>query len=596
MKKLNAYFEKKLQELKNDEMQLAAYNSLDNTVVIAGPGSGKTTVLTLKVMQLLEQYITDPRGLACLTYSTEAAREFKDRLKKLGLQKRKNVFLGTVHSFCLSEIIIPFARLYPKYKIPQPIKIISEKEKNKLFVDQQYEGEPKLVDVDKERTRNIKGISRVAIESYDVALRAAIHFEELLFEKGYIDFISMVKLSVEMISNEAYIRKALEAKYPWIIVDEYQDLGKPLHEIILTLLNSTKIKVFAVGDSDQSIYGFQGAAPDYLLELSEREDINRIFLKNNYRSSQTIVDASQYVLNSTRGYIASGKFKDYDADLEFFECSSGMNEQYEKAMELINEFHKNGVPYHEIAVLVGSNNNIADLSELCSSNNIPTYSSRQTFRTTDLTIWLQMCAKWVIDKQKSSFDDICFAWKNFIAHKYSVDEDEFISIRKNLYTILNESISYENNLAQWLSYIYESIDITDIFDGSEKYPDEMENLKKLNEFLDDAPMPLSIKFLAQLGTPENQVVLSTRHSSKGLEFDVVIMLGMEKDSFPSYYDKTERELDEARRLCFVAVSRARKKCILIRSQRLPNKYGKWFAKDPSPFWIALKEFQENRKQ
>ena len=121
-------------------------------------------------------------------------------------------------------------------------------------------------------------------------------------------------------------------------------------------------------------------------------------------------------------------------------------------------------------------------------------------------------------------------------------------------------------------------------------------LKKLNEFLDDAPMPLSIKFLAQLGTPENQVVLSTRHSSKGLEFDVVIMLGMEKDSFPSYYDKTERELDEARRLCFVAVSRARKKCILIRSQRLPNKYGKWFAKDPSPFWIALKEFQENRKQ
>ena len=239
MKKLNAYFEKKLQELKNDEMQLAAYNSLDNTVVIAGPGSGKTTVLTLKVMQLLEQYITDPRGLACLTYSTEAAREFKDRLKKLGLQKRKNVFLGTVHSFCLSEIIIPFARLYPKYKIPQPIKIISEKEKNKLFVDQQYEGEPKLVDVDKERTRNIKGISRVAIESYDVALRAAIHFEELLFEKGYIDFISMVKLSVEMISNEAYIRKALEAKYPWIIVDEYQDLGKPLHEIILTLLNSS---------------------------------------------------------------------------------------------------------------------------------------------------------------------------------------------------------------------------------------------------------------------------------------------------------------------------------------------------------------------
>ena len=596
VKKLNEYFEKKLQEVKNDDMQLAAYNSLDNTVVIAGPGSGKTTVLTLKVMQLLEQYITEPRGLACLTYSTEATREFKDRLKKMGLQKRKNVFLGTVHSFCLSEIIIPFSMLYPEYKIPLPIRIISEKEKNKLFAEQQYEGNPKLVDVDKERTRNIRGISRVALESYDIALKAAIHFEELLFEKGYVDFISMIKLSVEMISNEAYIRKTIEAKYPWIIVDEYQDLGRPLHEIILTLLNSTKIKVFAVGDSDQSIYGFQGADPGYLLELSEREDVERILLKNNYRSSQTIVDASQYVLNRTRGYIASGELKDYDADLEFFECSYGMNEQYEKTIELINDFHKNGVPYHEIAVLVGSNNNVACLSELCSSNNIPTYTSRQIFRTTDLIVWLQMCARWVIDRENSSFDDICFVWKSFISHKYLLDEDEFLSIRKNIYRVLSNSIVYKNNLSAWLSYIYENIDIRSIFAHSEKYPDEIDNLKKLKDFLDDETTPLSIKYLARLGTPENQVVLSTRHSSKGLEFDVVVMLGMEKDSFPSYYDNTEKKLEEARRLCFVAVSRARKKCILIRSHQLPNKYGKWFPKDPSPFWIALKEFQENRKK
>ena len=86
------------------------------------------------------------------------------------------------------------------------------------------------------------------IESYDIALKAAISFEELLIQNGYLDFISMVKKSVELIKNESYVRKALEAKYPWIIVDEYQDLGKPLHELILTLLNLTRIKVFAVGD------------------------------------------------------------------------------------------------------------------------------------------------------------------------------------------------------------------------------------------------------------------------------------------------------------------------------------------------------------
>ena len=297
-------------------MQFAAYKAVNNTVVIAGPGSGKTTVLTLKVMQLLAEMIYPPRGLACLTYSTEAVREFKSRLVKLGLEKRKNVFLGTVHSFCLSEIITPFAALYPQYKIPLPIRIISEAEKNRLFNSQNYEGTPKLIDVDKERTRNIKGISRVAIESYDIALKAAISFEELLIQNGYLDFISMVKKSVGLIKNESYVRKALEAKYPWIIVDEYQDLGKPLHELILTLLNLTRIKVFAVGDADQSIYDFQGAAPDYLIELSQRQDVSCIHLKNNYRSSQTIVDASEYVLKSSRGYIASGKLRDYHAKLE----------------------------------------------------------------------------------------------------------------------------------------------------------------------------------------------------------------------------------------------------------------------------------------
>lgn len=86
---MNAYFEKKLQEISKDDMQFAAYKAVNNTVVIAGPGSGKTTVLTLKVIQLLTEMIYPPRGLACLTYSTEAAREFKDRLAKLGLEKRK---------------------------------------------------------------------------------------------------------------------------------------------------------------------------------------------------------------------------------------------------------------------------------------------------------------------------------------------------------------------------------------------------------------------------------------------------------------------------------------------------------------------------
>lgn len=594
MNVVNAYFEKKLQEISEDDMQFAAYKAVNNTVVIAGPGSGKTTVLTLKVMQLLAEMIYPPRGLACLTYSTEAVREFKSRLVKLGLEKRKNVFLGTVHSFCLSEIITPFAALYPQYKIPLPIRIISEAEKNRLFDSQNYEGFPKLIDVDKERTRNIKGISRVAIESYDIALKAAISFEELLIQNGYLDFISMVKKSVELIKNEPYVRKALEAKYPWIIVDEYQDLGKPLHELILTLLNLTRIKVFAVGDADQSIYDFQGAAPDYLVELSQRQDVSCIHLKNNYRSSQTIVDASEYVLKSSRGYIASGKLRDYHAKLEFIECPKGMDEQYERVIEQISRFHTEGIPYHEIAVLVGNNKQVAELAQECSRQNTPAYIARQSFRLTDLIIWIQNCAKWVSDKCSVSFDEICSTWKSFISQKRIISEDDYFLLKRTIFQTLTASKVCTDNLSEWLCYLDKEVGIVSAFTASERYPDEIDNFNKLLETARSHDTQLTIKFLTRLGIPENQVVLTTRHSSKGLEFDVVILPGMEKDSFPSYYDNTPRKLAEARRLCFVSVSRARKACILIRSKNLQNKYGRWFSKEPSPFWVALQEFQDSR--
>jgi DNA helicase-2/ATP-dependent DNA helicase PcrA len=101
-------FKEKLNQIKKDKEQYEAFLSENNTVVIAGPGSGKTTVLTLKIMKLLMEEIKPPRGLACVTFSRAAAKEFKDRLNALGYQKRENVFLGTVHSFCISEIISPF--------------------------------------------------------------------------------------------------------------------------------------------------------------------------------------------------------------------------------------------------------------------------------------------------------------------------------------------------------------------------------------------------------------------------------------------------------------------------------------------------------
>src|SRR5665647_765234 len=179
-----SYYEEKLAQIIKDESQLEAYNSDKSTVVMAGPGSGKTTVLTLKIMKLLSCDITEPRGLACLTFSREAAREFETRLKKLGYKSRKNVFLGTVHSFCIAEVISKFANLYG-YNIPNPVKIISSSDKKKLFyaiIDELGYGDQYLsiTDMDKERMLGIKGLSKVEIPSYDIALKVATEYEKRL--------------------------------------------------------------------------------------------------------------------------------------------------------------------------------------------------------------------------------------------------------------------------------------------------------------------------------------------------------------------------------------------------------------------------------
>ena len=167
--------------------------------------------------------------------------------------------------------------------------------------------------------------------------------------------------------------------------------------LILLLIEDDTIKTFLSGDLYHELikqdhehllersYAKSASSNDYALNLAALQDATLY----DGRSSQTIVDASEYVLKSSRGYIASGKLRDYHAKLEFIECPKGMDEQYERVIEQISRFHTEGIPYHEIAVLVGNNKQVAELAQECSRQNIPAYIARQSFRLTDLIIWTQ---------------------------------------------------------------------------------------------------------------------------------------------------------------------------------------------------------------
>lgn len=390
-----SYLEK-LSRLEKDEYQKDAFESQNNTVVLAGPGSGKTTVLTLKVMHLLNGIISEPRGLACLTYSREAAREFTERLKKLGLVRGRNIFLGTVHSFCLTEILGKFSDVY-SLNIPIPIKIIPEKEKANLFEKAKNNAQCKdkyfkIARMNCARMLSIAGVSNIRIDSDKEAELIANEYEKLLFQAGYIDYETIIIESTKLLQENTYVRECISAKYPWLLIDEYQDLGRPLHEMVLTLIDNTNIKFFAVGDPDQSIYGFQGAVPDYLCELAERPDVQKIVLRNNYRSNQDIIDGSELVLDQQRGYIAKTR-KSENAVYEFIEVNDGLEEQIQYFLKkIVPRLVEAQIPYDEIAVLVGNNVECNNIAMGCQKENIPYYIVKHDFNRSDFIKWVESCA------------------------------------------------------------------------------------------------------------------------------------------------------------------------------------------------------------
>lgn len=283
--------------IRADASQWKAYNSKENTVVIAGPGSGKTRVLTLKAIKLLQSDIHYPSGLACISYSRETVRELKKRLKEYGYRSNRNDFIGTMHGFCLIHILQPFARLFPQYNVPVPMKIASDDLTWQIYygvLDELNIDTSQLsrIVLNRQRSLSFSGSSEVEIQTNVFEVQAAELYEKRLNESGYVDFISMVNIATQMIREQDYIKQTLEAKFPWLLIDEYQDLGKALHEMILELEALTEIKIFAVGDMNQSIYGFNGAYPDFLQELNGKDDFESIPLTSNYRSNQDIIEGS----------------------------------------------------------------------------------------------------------------------------------------------------------------------------------------------------------------------------------------------------------------------------------------------------------------
>jgi DNA helicase II / ATP-dependent DNA helicase PcrA len=601
------YFSFKLEQIKEDKDQYAAFLSNASTVVRAGPGSGKTTVLTLKIMQLLNEKIKVPRGLACITYSNEAAREFKKRLKLFGLQKRPNIILDTVHSFCISEIIIPFVHLYER-EFPLPLNLISNNDRSALFnqilKDMDIDKKSlKIEAMDKERNESVSGESIVEMDSNPIAKAVAKEFEKRLKEKNQVDFVEIVKCATKIIREQEFVRKILEAKFPWILIDEYQDLGKPLHEMILTLFTRTNIKIFAVGDPDQSIYGFQGAHPDYLLELYDIPNIVSIDLKTNYRSNQDIIDASSIALNlDDRNYQAGTRLGE-QAEFHFITCEDEIFAQFEYVItRIIPECLEKGIPLEEICVLVSNGEQVKELNQLMNDADIPNYLAKHELMKSKVLVWLKDCAMWVNKPKNISFSEISDFWISLLSLSHGgISEAEKTNKKRILYSVLGESKKFHDNLYHWTSFIFSALNLLEVLHSIPRYATEKDAVMKFFTDCENGKYrEYHLEKFSAIGKPVNQVTISTRHSSKGLEFEVVVLLGMEEGNFPYFSTiNNQKAFNEQRRLFFVCLSRAKSICYLLRSKRITTKtrYGpKTWNKAPSMFWMELDESIKNERK
>ena len=260
-----ALYLKAAEDLRENEGQWVAYESTGHCVILAGPESGKTKTLTIKLARVLAEDVEPPRGVACITYNNETARELESRLDLLGVEPGRRVFIGTVHSFSLTQIILPYAKT-ARLGLPENFQVATTQEQRAALEDAHHDviGGPDnpqywnlrmsnyrraiLNRNDPEWLQNDPQLAAL-VESYEGHLRAA----------GLIDFDDMPLLAVRALRENEWLQRAILAKYPVLAIDEYQDLGRALHRMVLGLCFRAGMRLIAVGDVDQSIYGFTGA-------------------------------------------------------------------------------------------------------------------------------------------------------------------------------------------------------------------------------------------------------------------------------------------------------------------------------------------------
>lgn len=558
--------------------QRAAVEADGNTVVLAGPGSGKTDTIVLKIASLIHRDVPPPRGVACITYGNDAVREFTTRLRNLGIRPERRLFLGTVHGFCLNRVLRPYAALVGNHNLATPSVLSPRAQLHAVEAALDAVGvsdNPAYFDGTLTKIRRALALDE-SLEPFDERhVEVARAYNATLAANAHVDFEAMTLTALHMIDTVPDVAELIVARYPWIAIDEYQDLGGPLHRIVLALERAGS-HIFAVGDPDQCIFGFTGADPRYLEDLAAHPSFATIRLRFNYRSGSKLITAAEASLDSPRNYQADPARAD-TGEIDFDEIVGGLDAQANWIVHtLVPRLVSTGTEPHEIAVLYKGKGDLLDalVAEMADSP-IPYLLERDArFPTTPLTRWLQRCATRALGgAEAESLGELANTYRALLELSGAFEDD--LTTRCRLLDALRKS-QPDEPLHEWITSVDDALGLGALLAADGTTQDEVEALDQIRRTQSE---PVALLDFAHGVQVRGRVVATTCHASKGRQFDVVILPGLQKSLFPfarwqnGAYRAAPHSLAEDRRLFYVGLTRARHKVHLVYSPRFTNRWG-----------------------
>lgn len=635
-----------------NEPQRAAVEYIDGpSLVIAGAGSGKTRVLTYKIAYLLSQGMK-PWSIMALTFTNKAAREMKERIGKLvGNDLAQHLYMGTFHSI-FSRILraeaehIGFNNNFTIYDESDSRSLIKAIVKEMGLDDKKYK--PAAVHAKISMAKN-NLMSAAAYES-DAAIfeqnkraqmpevgKIFVAYVQRCKQANAMDFDDLLTLTYQLFREHEDIRHKYAARFDYVLVDEYQDTNHVQMSIVMQLCQE-KQRVCAVGDDSQSIYSFRGANIDNILNYQRQFQGTRLFkLEQNYRSTQTIVEAANSLIKHNRNQIPKDVFSE-NAKGEKIQYKPAYSDKEEAAIvakDVKRIRREDGCQYSDFAILYRTNAQSRSFEEEFRKQGIPYriyggLSFYQRKEIKDIIAYFRLVAnpddeeaiKRIINYPARGIGATTVLKIADCAHQNQVSFWEVISAPEQYGLAVNKgTMNKLETFRLLISSFIERAQTTDVYElgdaiikesgisqdiMSGKDADDLARQENLEEFLsgmsafveerreegrfDELFLQDYLQDVALLtdadsdgDKDEPRVSLMTVHAAKGLEFPTVFVVGLEENIFPSPLSAASlRELEEERRLLYVAITRAEKHCILTNAKNR-WRYGKMEFDNPSRF-------------